>query len=135
MLLLGALRVACARVAAPAREEFETEPIVVYDLGSGTFGAPTGSRASARTTSGPDVGGIDRGVTGECQGDTVMIMSVRVVVEDPVLAALAHAPVGEPLPPELEAEYERREADVIAGKARMRSLEDVSKGIAALRDG
>jgi hypothetical protein len=60
-------------------------------------------------------------------------MSVRVLVDDPVLAALARAPVGEPLPPELEAEYERREADVTAGKTRMRSPEDVSKGIAALR--
>lgn len=52
-------------------------------------------------------------------------------VEDPAVAlraALDRLPVGDPLPPEEEAELARREADVRAGMP-MRSHTDVTKAL------
>jgi hypothetical protein len=55
------------------------------------------------------------------------------LVEDPALvlrAALDRLPIGEPLPPEEEAELARREADVRAGMP-MRSHAHVTKALEA----
>ena len=53
---------------------------------------------------------------------------------DPVLAALARAPVGEPLPPDLEAEIEEREEAVAAGRVKLVPHVEVQGKVRAQRE-
>jgi len=52
---------------------------------------------------------------------------------DPVLEALRRAPVGEPLPADVLAEIEEREAAVAAGRVKMITHADIQEKIRALR--
>jgi hypothetical protein len=51
---------------------------------------------------------------------------------DPILAAIARAPAGEPFTAEQEAELARDEADIAAGRARLVPHEDVPAALAEM---
>jgi hypothetical protein len=51
---------------------------------------------------------------------------------DPILDAIARAPVGEPFTAEQEAELAQDEADIAAGRARLVRHEDVPEVLAAM---
>jgi hypothetical protein len=52
---------------------------------------------------------------------------------DPILAAIARAPVGEPFTPEQQAELAQDLADIAAGRARLVAHDDVPAALEEIR--
>jgi hypothetical protein len=62
------------------------------------------------------------------------LMAIAVPLDfDPVLAAIARAPVGEPFTPEEQAELAQDLADIAAGRARLVAHDEVAAALEEIR--